>query len=179
MQIGLQHHCSSHIRRSRDTVRIEPLGLLTNGYRLPPLFRSRDRHPVVRDWKPRVGSAYVYQEMRLVGMSEFDDAVEQLRIAMVRFRPIVRPYYLTGIWFFVLLSIAWDVKRYFGAHPRSIGPAATFYSIMLGGLIFDYLVERRLRREKEDSDCGTLVLNWRPSPTWLGGGCRDAFSDSS
>jgi len=88
-------------------------------------------------------------------MSEFDDAVEQLRLAMLRLRPVVRPYYLAGIWFFFLLSIAWDIKRYLGGHPRSIGSAVRIYAIMVGGLVFDYMVERHLRREKrekEDSD---------------------------
>ena len=91
-------------------------------------------------------------------MNELDDAVVQLRLAMARLRPIVRPYYLAGIWFFVLLSIAWDLKRYLGGHPRGIGSAARIYAIMLMGLLFDYFVERRLRREnrekkeKEDSD---------------------------
>ena len=78
-------------------------------------------------------------------MSEFSDVLEQLRLAALKLRPIVRPYILAALWLFFFASIAWDVKRYLSDHPRPPGYAITTYSIVIGALVFDYLVERRLR----------------------------------
>ena len=84
-------------------------------------------------------------------MTEFRDDIEDLRVALLRLRPTVIPYIIGGLWFFLLASIAWDIKRYLGDHARSVGEAVPIYAIMVGTLVFDYLVERRLRRKKEDS----------------------------
>ena len=94
----------------------------------------------------------MHQEMQLAAMSEFKDDIEELRVALMRLRPTVRPYIVGGLWLFLFLMIAWDIKRYLGNHAQSLSEALPIYAMMIGVLVFDYVVERRLRREKENSD---------------------------
>jgi hypothetical protein len=88
--------------------------------------------------------------MLVTEMSEFNNALEQLREAVLRLRPTVRPYIIAGLWLCFLASIAWDVKRHLSDHPRPLTYAITTYSIVIGALVFDYVAERRLRNEKQE-----------------------------
>lgn len=84
-------------------------------------------------------------------MSEFRDAVEQFRLATLRLRPIVRPYIIGGLIVVLVLAAVWDVKRYLDGNPRDFLDAAANYAIGLGVLLFDFLMERKLKSERRES----------------------------
>lgn len=92
----------------------------------------------------------MYDKVR-VAMSELKDAMEDLRRALSHLRPTIRPYLLGGVWIFIALALAWDVKRYVSGHPRSLTSALSMYGILSAFLAFDYLVERRIRGNDEPS----------------------------
>jgi hypothetical protein len=81
-------------------------------------------------------------------MTDFKNAMERVRQGLEELRPSVRPFVIIPLWTLLAVSIAWDVKRYLSGNPQDLATAVPYYLTVIGVLVFDLVVERRLRQRR-------------------------------